>query len=106
MEQAVSIHNGKPQPGDRRRAEADLNLEETIRRLRACWNACAGIPTAALEAGVVGELVEALTERVAGVLREPHTIQHRSTSVQRACAVLAKAKGVVPMYPRRRDRRL
>ena len=31
-----------------------------MRRIAACWNACAGIPTEALEAGVVGELVEAL----------------------------------------------
>ncbi len=30
------------------------------RRLVACWNACEGIPTAALEDGVVGEMLEAL----------------------------------------------
>ena len=39
---------------------------EDRRRIAACWNACeeAGIPTEALEAGVVREMVEAITEIV------------------------------------------
>lgn len=41
-------------------AEADANA----RRLAAAWNATAGIPTAALEAGVVAELRAALNAYV------------------------------------------
>lgn len=38
---------------------ADCDSQDSARRLAASWNACAGIPTAALEGGAVAELVEA-----------------------------------------------
>jgi hypothetical protein len=41
-------------------AMRQMPAEANARRLVACWNACQSIPTEALEAGVVGELVEAV----------------------------------------------
>ena len=38
----------------------DLPAKANARRMVACWNALAGIPVEAIEAGIVGEMVEAL----------------------------------------------
>ena len=70
-------------------------------RLVAAWNACAGIlPTAALESGVVAELVAALEEARPYVYRisgDPDvTPWHRETAsriLERVVAVLAKVRG-------------
>ena len=40
------------------------------RRIVACVNACEGIPTEALESGVVRELIEAATRYLAATTRE------------------------------------
>jgi hypothetical protein len=45
--------NGEPDE-----AVASFVNGDDARRAVATWNACAGIPTEALEAGIVGELVE------------------------------------------------
>lgn len=39
--------------------------EDAARRIVTCWNACEGIPTAALGAGAVQQLVEALESLLA-----------------------------------------
>lgn len=41
-------------------AMRQMPAEVNARRLAACWNACQSIPTEALEAGVVEELLEAV----------------------------------------------
>ena len=61
------------------------------RRIVACWNACENIPTEALEAGVVAELVGALRQ-----IAETNggTPIERNTEMKRiARAAIAKAKG-------------
>jgi hypothetical protein len=43
-----------------------------LRRMRACWHACAGISTTALENGIIGELLDAATNHpavVSGLMR-------------------------------------
>jgi hypothetical protein len=47
---------------------ADLRThigEEDARRLAACWNACAGLPVEALEAGVVAQALDMIAEAFA-----------------------------------------
>lgn len=69
---------------------------EDARRIAACWNACQHIPTEALEAGVVGELVEAVRKASLWVDQFRALPGHKWAAV---CmlrvleAALAKAKG-------------
>lgn len=43
---------------------------DELRRITACVDACDGIPTEALESGVVRELIEAATRYLAATTRE------------------------------------
>lgn len=61
--------------------------EEIVRRLIACVNACAGIPTEALEAGVVLEIRDLLTSAYSNV-------SHGGPTRGELAAVLRKA-GVI-----------
>ena len=74
--------------------------EESTRRMVASVNACAGIPTEALEAGVVGEMLEALESIATIVLRPfpaPEAEARRvNEAVETALNVLAKARGESP----------
>jgi hypothetical protein len=58
-------------------------------RLVACWNACQSIPTEALEAGVVGELVEACRTLVDSSL----PAWPGRSAIEIAHKALTKAKG-------------
>jgi len=49
----------------------DIDYEGEARRIVACWNATATIPTEALEAGVVGEMKEALKLAEKAFLSDP-----------------------------------
>jgi hypothetical protein len=62
---------------------------EDARRIAACWNACQHIPTEALEAGVVGELVEACRTLVDSSL----PAWPGRSAIEIAHKALAKAKG-------------
>src|SRR5690606_13994870 len=64
-------------------------------RIVACVNACEGIPTEALEAGVVRELVEALEALVVGLEREigEEKWGRDPAALPMARAVLAKVWG-------------
>ena len=62
-------------------------------RMKAAWNACEGIPTEALEAGVVKELIEVCEESL-----EDYKYQERETGIESNAlkllrAALAKAGG-------------
>ena len=65
------------------------NDQANARRLVACWNACQSIPTEALEAGVVGELVEACRTLVDSSL----PAWPGRSAIEIAHKALAKAKG-------------
>jgi hypothetical protein len=61
------------------------------RRLAACWNACEGIPTKALEARVVGDLLAACRLALACEQREP---DHDYAAMREALeTAIAKAQG-------------
>ena len=71
--------------------------EKTGQRIAECWNACRGIPTEALETGVVGEMVTAF-QNVMGYLDTP--IARRKLGIDsdekwllEARALLSKIKG-------------
>ncbi len=70
--------------------------KEKTRRQRAIINACEGIPTEALEAGVVAELLEVL-ENVSAHLPDCYcgypTTCGRCRLLRHCAVVLAKAKG-------------
>jgi hypothetical protein len=73
-----------------------MPAEANARRLVACWNACQSIPTDALEAGVVGELVEAVRKASLWVAQYKALPAHKpaAESMLRVLeAALAKAKG-------------
>lgn len=63
---------------------ADISGEENARRIVACVNACAGIPTEALEAGVIGDAYAALSDVLnQGIDRQTiRTIIERSSEVK------------------------
>lgn len=68
------------------------------RRIQACLRACYSIPTEALEAGVVGEMVEAL-KQILGWREIGHavTLGERILAIEDiARPVIAKAKGESP----------
>lgn len=56
-------------PGPWRVVEKERGWRDA-RRIVACVNACDGIPTEALEAGVVRELIKAATRYLAATMRE------------------------------------
>jgi hypothetical protein len=56
------------------------------RRLAAAWNACEGIPTEALEAGVVADMLEALREA------RPYVPDHHGPVAYKVDAALAKVE--------------
>ena len=61
------------------------------RRLVACWNACEGIPTEQVEAGVVGEMVTALRDCLQSLKRLPDAEgAYRVTCISQAEAALRK----------------
>jgi len=62
------------------------------RRIAACVNACEGIPTEALESGVVQEMVEALEALLPSIENAVGEIYYWP-EYERAKAVLAKARG-------------
>ena len=68
------------------------------RRIAATWNACEGIPTEALEAGVVRELIEAATRYLAATTREsdddPNCWAEEEFAEARLREVLSKVWGV------------
>lgn len=70
--------------------------DDDLRRIAACWNACSGIPTAALEAGVVGELVAAAEAVLGDVCFAEDCGKYPVSEVDllRLQAALALAKGV------------
>lgn len=70
-------------------AMRQMPAEANARRLVACWNACQSIPTEALEAGVVGELVEACRTLVDSSL----PAWPGRSAIEIAHKALAKAKG-------------
>ena len=79
--------------------EKSPEQEANAHRIVASVNACAGIPTEALEAGVIAELVEALEAAVpeidvmAGWVHD-ESIRGRYLEIAaRARAILTKAKG-------------
>lgn len=62
---------------------------EWARRLAACWNACAGLSTEALEAGALKELVD-----VAGKVTPATAFKFKySGDAERFIAVLARLEG-------------
>lgn len=69
-----------------------------LRRVVACVNACDGIPTEALEADVVRELIEAATRYLAVTMREsdddPNCWAEEEFAKDRLREVLAKVWGV------------
>jgi hypothetical protein len=77
------------------REELNAEGQANARRLAAAWNACEGIPTKALEAGVIGELVEALLKAVAvlGDAEDEDLGPHIWDWKRQAVAALAKVGG-------------
>jgi len=81
-------------------AEAVIGVSERhdVRRIVACVNACDGIPTEALESGVVRELIEAATRYLAATMREsdddPNCWAEEEFAKDRLREVLAKVWGV------------
>lgn len=70
---------------------------EDARRIAACWNACQSIPTDALEAGVVEELLEAVRKAWLWVDQFRALPGHKAAAVcmlRVLDAALAKAEGV------------
>ena len=61
-------------------------VEADTFRLAAAWNACEGIPTEALEDGVVKDILEALR-----VLLELHIARHNLPPHAKARAAIARA---------------
>ena len=73
-------------------------VESTARRLKAAMNACAGIPTEALEKGAVKELLEACKYAfgLISIARKyfPKTIRNPDKfQLENACATLGRAIG-------------
>jgi len=70
---------------------------EELRRIVACVNACDGIPTEALESGVVLELIEAATRYLAATMREsdddPNCWAEEEHAEAHLREVLARARG-------------
>ena len=72
-----------------RHGRLSSKLDANTIRIVAAVNACAGIPTAALEAGVVGEMVEALRAFVEA-WEKSHQLVKTDVAHRKARAVLAK----------------
>lgn len=72
-----------------------LEAEANMRRIVACVNACAGIPTEALETGVVWEMVEALEVLVGKIEWEigEEKWGRDPDALAKAKRVLAKVRG-------------
>ena len=66
--------------------------EATARRICAAWNACEGIPTEALEAGVVQDMLKAL-EEISDIEPDPDNMA-RFHEIARAA--IARATGGKP----------
>ena len=64
--------------------------EANARRLAACWNACEGLSTEALEAGMVKELLDALTDLVGGCGKEGDLFS--KAGMEKALAAIRKAE--------------
>ena len=68
-----------------------------LRRIVACVNACDGIPTEALESGVVRELIEAATRYLEVMMREsdddPNCWAEEEFARDKLREVLAKVRG-------------
>ena len=73
----------------RGRIIARVSHEGVKNHIVAAVNACAGIPTAALEAGVVGEMVEALRAFVEA-WEKSHQLVKTDVAHRKARAILAK----------------
>jgi len=88
------------QSGRRLTSVSELTPERLaeLRRIVACVNACEGIPTEALESGVVRELIEAATRYLAATMREsdddPNCWAEEEFAKDRLREVLAKVWGV------------
>ena len=63
-----------------------------FRRIMAAWNACEGISTEALEAGIVNDMLEALRE-VVSEYDNPDNGRYLRWAVDEARAAIAKATG-------------
>ena len=64
-----------------------VGAEANARRIVACINACAGIPTEALEAGVVADLIRDLTTAARALEKADDTAQivdHIDATLERA----------------------
>ena len=70
----------------------DANPEANARRLVACVNACEGIPTEALEGGVIGELMDALQSMIDPIERG-WMVTDWDLRMSTGKAAITKAKG-------------
>ena len=70
-------------------------MDANARRFVACWNACMGIPTEALEAGAVKELLEACEEalNIMEVDLQLEADDDPTVKILRAAIAKAKPKG-------------
>ena len=70
---------------------------ENLRRMAACWNACDGISTEALEAGAAADLLEALRSMIetfpAPIRTCAEDVAQQQRAIEAARAAIAKATG-------------
>lgn len=74
-----------------RESRTYINLGVSLQRGRACVNACAGIPTAALEAGAIRRLVEAARQAEAALDFWPSSALRQTEIRQELRAALFEA---------------
>lgn len=74
--------------------DGGYNNADDMGRLAACWNACLGISTEALESGVVQEMLGALKKATRFVVNSPE--RDAARVYFEMFAAIAKAKGQQP----------
>lgn len=82
-----------PFPDEDGRPTMEGIAEENAGRIVAAVNACAGIPTEALEQGIVESLIKILEVFTNAVVALPHDLRPITYSICDAREIIAKARG-------------